>query len=102
MTMRKLVSAVLGVLVIGATAFGATQLLDSPEPSDRVSALGTPGTVESTTTAGTTGTVGTTTAGDISGPCDEAEHRNDPRCTGVTVPPAATTGAVGTTTAGDI
>ena len=20
--------------------------------------------------------------GDISGPCDEAEHRNDPRCTG--------------------
>jgi hypothetical protein len=25
---------------------------------------------------------------DISGPCDEAEHANDPRCTGVTVPAA--------------
>ena len=24
--------------------------------------------------------------GDISGPCDEAEHANDPRCTGVQVP----------------
>ena len=29
-----------------------------------------------------TGTVGTTTDEDISGPCDEAEHANDPRCTG--------------------
>jgi hypothetical protein len=27
---------------------------------------------------------------DVSGPCDEAEHANDPRCTGaVTAPPAA-------------
>jgi hypothetical protein len=25
---------------------------------------------------------------DISGPCDEAEHANDPRCTGVNVPRA--------------
>jgi hypothetical protein len=38
---------------------------------------------------GSTTEIGTTTgdeAGDISGPCDEAEHANDPRCTGVTVP----------------
>jgi hypothetical protein len=36
-----------------------------------------------TTTGGTT-TAGTTTSGgdDISGPCGEAEHVNDPRCTG--------------------
>jgi hypothetical protein len=27
----------------------------------------------------------TSVAGDISGPCDEAEHANDPRCTGVGV-----------------
>ncbi len=37
-----------------------------------------------------TGTAaGTTTTGapvDVSGPCDEAEHANDPRCVGVTVP----------------
>jgi hypothetical protein len=34
---------------------------------------------------GSTTEIGTTTgddAGDISGPCDEAEHANDPRCTG--------------------
>ncbi len=24
----------------------------------------------------------TSTVGDVRGPCDEAEHRNDPRCTG--------------------
>jgi hypothetical protein len=39
---------------------------------------------------GNTTEPGTTTGddGDISGPCDEAEHANDPRCTGVTVPGA--------------
>ena len=40
---------------------------------------------------GSTTEIGTTTgddAGDISGPCDEPEHANDPRCTGVTVPGA--------------
>jgi hypothetical protein len=30
------------------------------------------------------GTVPTSVPGDISGPCDEAEHANDPRCTGST------------------
>jgi hypothetical protein len=56
--------------------------------------LSTPGlattTTGGTTTVGTTSvgtsTVGTTTTDepgeDISGPCDEAEHANDPRCTG--------------------
>jgi hypothetical protein len=45
-------------------------------------------TIESGTTSterGTTAERGTTTVGDgndISGPCDEAEHANDPRCTG--------------------
>ena len=33
------------------------------------------------TTARTT--TGITEVEDVSGPCDEAEHRNDPRCTGV-------------------
>lgn len=27
-------------------------------------------------------TTGTTTSEDVSGPCDEAEHANEPRCTG--------------------
>ena len=77
MTIRNIVSALLGVVAIGATAFGAAQLLDSPQQQDPASV-----------TLGTTGTVSTTTGGDISGPCDEPEHRNDPRCTGVTTPPA--------------
>jgi hypothetical protein len=33
------------------------------------------------TNVGTVENVGT--VGDVSGPCDEAEHANDPRCTGV-------------------
>jgi len=51
------------------------------------------GTTTDTTTGTTTGDLTTTTdvdrrvdddgPGDISGPCDEAEHANDPRCTGV-------------------
>ena len=41
--------------------------------------------IDLTGNTGTTTEIGTTTgddAGDISGPCDEAEHANDPRCTG--------------------
>jgi len=73
--------------------------LDS-DPARSVSLPG--GTTDDTTTGGTTtgtttgdaATTGATTTdvtrtgrtttlgGDISGPCDEAEHRNDPRCTG--------------------
>jgi hypothetical protein len=50
--------------------------------------------IDLTGNTGTTTEIGTTTgddAFDISGPCDEAEHANDPRCTGVTVPGAGTT-----------
>ncbi len=40
-------------------------------------------TVEDSTTTTTTDATTTTTGGvDISGPCDEAENANDPRCTG--------------------
>lgn len=41
-------------------------------------------TVPDNTVAGTVpdNTVATSVPGDISGPCDEAEHANDPRCTG--------------------
>jgi hypothetical protein len=79
MTIRNFVSALLGVVAIGATAFGAAQLLGSPDEREPASV-----------TLGTTGTAGTTTAGDISGPCDEPDNRNDPRCTGVITPPATT------------
>jgi hypothetical protein len=84
-----------GVLAIGGLAAAAG--LGDSEPARTVSlpaATTTDGTTtqETTTAATTTGTttptgtttVGTTTAEDedISGPCDEAEHADDPRCTG--------------------
>ena len=53
-----------------------------------VGAAGGDGTPSGTTTDGTTitsettTTTTTTTGDDISGPCDEAEHANDPRCSG--------------------
>jgi uncharacterized membrane protein YgcG len=66
-------------------------------PSTSVPSNTTPATVPANTVANTVpdnttrdnGTVGTaptntvnSVPGDISGPCDEAEHANDPRCTG--------------------
>ena len=60
---------------------------------------GSSGTVptDATTNATTTDAVGTETGSriDISGPCDEAEHANDPRCAGVVQPGAAAGTAVG-------
>jgi hypothetical protein len=52
--------------------------------------LSAPGAIAS----GTTTTATSSSVEDISGPCDEAEHRNDPRCTGVAVaaPPRAKAG----------
>ena len=41
---------------------------------------------ETTTTDDTTTTPGDDAAEDISGPCDEAEHANDPRCTRADAP----------------
>jgi hypothetical protein len=70
-----------GVATAG-TLSGLSSSDDSPTvtiPDDSVSvedATISTGTVEDRTTSVETGE-------DISGPCDEAEHANDPRCTGV-------------------
>jgi len=55
---------------------------------------GSSGTVP---TDATTDTLGTETGFrvDISGPCDEAEHANDPRCAGVVLPAPAAGAAAG-------
>jgi hypothetical protein len=97
--MRKLITLTLAVLLVGlfaAVVFAAVEAGDDSSSS-------TVGTTETTETTDTTET--TTTPGraedrrapqpgvDISGPCDEAEHANDPRCTGVQ-PGAAPGGAV--------
>lgn len=67
-TMSKTLLAVLvGILVGGATYVMAAT------PSDKSSS---PTTTPAAATTSTTGNV------DVSGPCDEAEHANDPRCAG--------------------
>ena len=83
--MTRLLIGVLSLALLGTGVLvGVAGGLDS-EP---VRSVSLPGSTTGNTTTGdtTTGrtTTGTTTddAGDISGPCDEAEHRNDPRCTG--------------------
>ena len=62
---------------------------DNTVPANTVPANSTVGTlptntVPDNTTVGTapSNTVANRVPGDISGPCDEAEHANDPRCTG--------------------
>ena len=91
--MRKLLIGLLGAGVLATGGYAAAAGLDDADPARTVSlpAATTGGgtttddtaTVDTTTAATTTG--GTTTTDeseDISGPCDEAEHANDPRCTG--------------------
>jgi hypothetical protein len=82
--MTKLMISLLGAGVLATGGYAAANGLQS-DPARTVSLPAATSTNDDTTTAGTTTaatTAGTTTAGDISGPCDEAEHRNDPRCTG--------------------
>jgi hypothetical protein len=63
----------------------ATSKVTVPMPSVPTTASATAGTVPSNTVPSNTvpdNTVANSLPGDISGPCDEAEHANDPRCTG--------------------
>ena len=78
--MTKLLISLLGAGVLATAGWAAASGLDDSQPARTVSLPGATST-GGTTTTGTT-TTGTTTAEDISGPCDEAEHANDPRCTG--------------------
>jgi hypothetical protein len=72
--MTKLLLAVLSAAVLGAGGLAAAAGLGGFEPAPVLSlpAASTTGTTEQTVTADDD---------DRSGPCDEAEHRNDPRCT---------------------
>jgi hypothetical protein len=62
----------LAVAALGVSALTVASAASDPEP--RQAAL--------------TGASSDDDPGDISGPCDEAEHANDPRCTGVSPAPA--------------
>jgi hypothetical protein len=87
--MTKLVPTLLVAVALVAGGVAAAQLTadEGPEPRLSLASASVPGT----TTAETTGTTGTTTGEDVSGPCDEAEHANDPRCTGAAGTAGATT-----------
>ena len=103
--MTKLVPTLLVVVALVAGGVAAAQLTagDDPEPRLSLASASVPGTTtaETTGTTETNGTTGVTTTAastleDVSGPCDEAEHANDPRCTG-----AATTTTRGDDDRGD-
>jgi len=63
-------------------ALAATGGSDDGEPAPLPASSST--TIESGTTSTERGTTTVEDPGDVSGPCDEAEHANDPRCTGGT------------------
>ena len=85
--MTKLLVGLLGAGVIATGGWAAASSLDA-DPARTVSLPGA--TTEAATTADTTTadtttaqtTTAQTTTDDVSGPCDEAEHARDPRCTG--------------------
>ena len=85
--MRKAITLTLSVALLGIFA---AVVVAAVGPSDGTSTL--PASSTGTRTEDRTTTTGETTtpnAGvDISGPCDEAEHANDPGCAGVQVPAA--------------
>jgi hypothetical protein len=90
----KILLTLVGAAVLATGAWAGTSLVGDSDPSRTVSlpsastddsATGRTTTGAATTGATATGATTTTTtneAEDISGPCDEAEHANDPRCTG--------------------
>ena len=87
----------IGASALTALALAGAVLGSGGSGSDDAASATTGRTTISTTTGTTTRTTAGTTTGraveDISGPCDEAEHRNDPRCTGAA--PMPTTKASG-------
>ena len=93
--MTKLLIGLLGAGVLATAGYAASTGLDDTTPGRTVSlpAATSPGTTTADTTTEDTTTaasrtdaapddivVGATTGVDVSGPCDEAEHAGDPRC----------------------
>jgi hypothetical protein len=76
-SMRKAITLTLSIALLGIFA---AVVVAAVGPSDGTSTL--------PTETDRTGTTPDNTAIDISGPCDEAEHANDPRCAGVQAPTA--------------
>jgi hypothetical protein len=75
--MRRAITLTLSIALLGIFA---AVVVAAVGPSDGTSTL--------PTETDRTGSTPDNTAIDISGPCDEAEHANDPRCAGVQAPTA--------------
>jgi hypothetical protein len=87
----KILITLIGAAVLATGAYAATSLVDDSAPARTVSLPGA-----------TTGTTTADTVEDVSGPCDEAEHANDPECGGAASPaPAPAAPAATTTEAGE-
>jgi hypothetical protein len=84
--MSTLAKLLLVPAVLVAGVVGVALAADGP-PSFSADPIAPAGDTTATTAATTTTETGARV--DSSGPCDEAEHANDPRCAGVTVPRAA-------------
>jgi hypothetical protein len=80
--MRKLIVTLLGAAIFAA-ALGAGLLVAGPDSATASSTTTTTTTTERGDDRPKRARTARCEAGeDVRGPCDEAEHRNDPRCTG--------------------
>jgi hypothetical protein len=78
----KLLAGIIAALIVGVGVAAASSLTTSNDDPVATSSISTLDSTASTGTTETTPTTSTETGEDVSGPCDEAEHANDPRCTG--------------------
>jgi hypothetical protein len=91
--MTKLLAGIVAALLVGVGVAAASSLSASDDPVPTGSTLDSTASSGTTESTGTTETTRTTQTGeDLSGPCDEAEHANDPRCTGAAPAGRTTTG----------
>ena len=84
--MRRTIILILGAALFGIFAAVVFASQGSDDPAGSTTAETVTETVERTTTVPKQRGVEQRGV-DISGPCDEAEHANDPRCTGAAVNP---------------
>jgi hypothetical protein len=84
--MRKTLTFTLAVALLGI--FAAVVVAAVGPSGDSATTPAATTTEERTTTEREAKRRDDVAVGDISGPCDEAEHANDPRCTGATAPTA--------------
>ena len=80
--MTKLIMALGGAGLAALATVLAVALAGSGQPTTTVGTLPAP----AATVTAPSGTIAPEGGEDVSGPCDEAEHANDPRCTGATAP----------------